>query len=91
MTRLTASKARTGFADVLNRVAYGGERIVLHRRGKDLAALIPIEEYERLQKVIQEAEDKADAAAFKRAKRQFEKSGEKGISLGELKAKFGLK
>jgi prevent-host-death family protein len=91
MTRLTASQTRTAFADVLNRVAYGGERIVVHRRGKDLAALVPMKEYERLERILQEAEDRADAAAFKRAKRQFEKSGRKGIPWETVKARLGLK
>ena len=42
MIRLTASKARDHFADTLNRVAYRGERIVLYRRGKELAAMVSV-------------------------------------------------
>jgi len=30
---LSAGKARQDFAETVNRVAYGGERIVVHRRG----------------------------------------------------------
>ena len=32
-------------ADVLNRVAYGGERVILQRRGKGVAALVSIEKW----------------------------------------------
>lgn len=38
--RLTASKAREKFADVLDEVSVKGERIVLHRHGKAVAAVI---------------------------------------------------
>jgi hypothetical protein len=34
MAHLPASKAREGFADTINRVAFGKERVVLRRRGR---------------------------------------------------------
>ena len=63
MTRLTASKARQEFADTINRVVYGGERIVLHRRGKDLVAVVPLSDLAALEKL----EDRLDVEAAKRA------------------------
>lgn len=42
MERIPVSEARDQISEILNRVAYRGERIVLHRRGKELAALIPM-------------------------------------------------
>jgi prevent-host-death family protein len=56
MTRLPASRARDEFADLLNKVAYAGDRIVLHRHGKDVAALISIEDLARLQ-AYEDAQD----------------------------------
>lgn len=44
MARLATTDARYQFADLLNRVAYGKERIVLERRGRPLAALVPVED-----------------------------------------------
>jgi len=44
-TVLSTVAARNQFADVINRVAYGKERIVLARRGKELVAIIPVEEF----------------------------------------------
>src|SRR6516162_10067002 len=44
MTRIATGKVRQAFAEMMNRVANGRERIVLHRRGKDVAALIPLED-----------------------------------------------
>ncbi len=49
MTTITTVKARDQFADVVNRAAYGKERVVLTRRGKGLAAVVPIEDVETLE------------------------------------------
>ncbi|MEO5338039.1 MAG: type II toxin-antitoxin system Phd/YefM family antitoxin [Magnetospirillum sp. WYHS-4] len=48
MVRLPASVVRASFADLINRVAYGGERVVVTRREKPIAALVPITDFERL-------------------------------------------
>ena len=67
MVRLNASDARNDFSDVLNRVAYQGERVVLHRRGKDVAVLISLEDLALLEK-YEDAQDLKDArAALKEA------------------------
>jgi prevent-host-death family protein len=44
MTKVTASKARENLSDILNRVTYGGERVIIHRRGKDLVAIVPMDD-----------------------------------------------
>lgn len=84
MTRLAVSKAREDLADMLNRVAYGHERVVLERRGKNVAALIPIEDLELLEIL----EDKADLAAARKA--LAEAKGKKLIPWKVLKKKLGL-
>lgn len=63
MTRLAASKLRENLADVLNRVAYRGERILLQRRGKDVAALVPKEDLSLLEAL----EDSSDLEAARKA------------------------
>jgi len=63
MTRLPASQAREDFADTLNRVAFGKERVILNRHGKDLAALISIEDLE----LLRELEDRYDNELADRA------------------------
>ncbi len=81
MTRLAASKARQNLSDTLNRVAYQKERIVLRRRGKDLAAVVPIEDLIFLEKL----EDRIDLEAARKALR------EKGtVSWKKLKADLDL-
>lgn len=43
-----AREARTKFADLIGRVHYGGETIIVERSGKPMAAVIPIELYEQM-------------------------------------------
>lgn len=44
--KLTASAARQNFSDILNRAAYGRERVLVHRGKKPIAAIMPVEDYE---------------------------------------------
>ncbi len=81
MTRLPASAVREEFSETLNRVAYKGERIVLERRGKDVAALVPVEDLELLERL----EDRMDLDAARKA---LEEPG--SVSLDVLKAELGI-
>lgn len=79
MIRLRASQVREDFADTLNRVAFKGERIVLHRHGKNVAALVPLADLEALEAL----EDRVDLPAARKALR------EKGtVPLAVLKARL---
>jgi prevent-host-death family protein len=49
--KLSTSEARQEFADIINRAAYGGERVILHRRKKPVAAVVPIEDVEFLEQL----------------------------------------
>jgi prevent-host-death family protein len=60
MTRLNVSKAREEFPDVVNRAAYGKERTIVSRRGKDMAAVIPIEDLQLLERLSREEMDRMD-------------------------------
>jgi prevent-host-death family protein len=51
MTPMSTGEARDNFAEVINRVAYGKERVVLTRRGKKLVAVVPIEDVVLLEKL----------------------------------------
>ncbi|MFO7662977.1 MAG: type II toxin-antitoxin system Phd/YefM family antitoxin [Chloroflexota bacterium] len=43
-----AREARAQFADLIGRVHYGGETIIVARSGKPMAAVIPVELYEKM-------------------------------------------
>lgn len=48
-SEIPVTQAREELADLINRVAYGHERIVLTRHSKAVACLVPPEDLERLQ------------------------------------------
>lgn len=41
VVEIPVTEARAQFAELINRVGYGGEQIVLTRHGKPLVALVP--------------------------------------------------
>ena len=85
MTRLTTSHLRKELSVAINRVSYGHERIILYRHGKDIAALIPIEDLELLEKILDHIDVTDAIAAIKEAER------EGTISLDELAKELGIK
>jgi prevent-host-death family protein len=50
-TKIGSTEARTVLGELLARVGYGGERFILERRGKPLAALISIEDLHWLESI----------------------------------------
>lgn len=88
MTRLNVSKARDEFPDLVNRAAYGKERTIVSRRGKDLAAVIPIEDLRLLERLAQEEMDRIDVADARAALQEAEEKGT--VSLGEARKILGL-
>ena len=60
MTTVTTAEARKKLAEIVNKVAYGKEPVVLTRRGEKIAALISMEELELLQ-LIEDHIDIEDA------------------------------
>ncbi len=75
MTRLNVSKAREEFPDVVNRAAYGKERTIVSRRGKDLAAVIPIDDLRLLERLAQEEMDRLDLDDARAALKEAEEKG----------------
>lgn len=42
MEEITAAEARKNMAELVNRAAFGGERFVVTRHGKELVAIVPL-------------------------------------------------
>ncbi len=85
MTRISISSAREELADALNRVAYGGERILIHRRGKNVAAVVSVEDL----KLLERLEDKIDLDLAREALADVKKHGT--IPWKELKKELKKK
>ncbi|MCL4498723.1 MAG: type II toxin-antitoxin system Phd/YefM family antitoxin [Chloroflexi bacterium] len=89
MTTLTAKEARFNFSDLLSRAAYQQEKFIITRNGRKIAALVPVEYFELVEKILEEIELRQDTADAKAALEEYERTGE-SISLEELRAKLGL-
>jgi prevent-host-death family protein len=86
MIRLNVVELRQTLAEILNRAQYQGERIVIHRRGKDAAAIIPIEDLRLLERLIEEAEDRLDVEAARAALAESDVR----LPYAEVRASLGL-
>ena len=84
MAHLPASKAREGFADTINRVAFGKERVVLRRRGKDVAAVVSMDDL----RLLEDLEDRVDLVDARAALAETKKKGAK--SLDAIIKELGL-
>ena len=83
MTKISTAEARNDFADVINRASFGKERFVLTRRGKKLAAIVPVEDLE----LLEEMEDRMDIESARAA---LSESDER-VSYQDLRRELGLK
>ena len=88
MTAYSTTDARNEFSEIINRAAYGKERVTLTRRGKTIAAVVPIEDYELLKRIETE-ENREDLAAAKKALAKFKKTG-KARLFSDVKKELGL-
>jgi len=80
--RVAATAVRNQFAEILNEVAYKGERVEVERHGKSIAAVVPMADL----RLLQHLEDRMDLEAARKA------IAEKGdrISWKELKQELGI-
>jgi prevent-host-death family protein len=51
---IPVTQARADLADLVSRVGYSGERILLTRHGRPLAALVPVADLEALERPLSE-------------------------------------
>jgi prevent-host-death family protein len=52
--QVSVSQARDDFADLVNRAAYKEERVIITRRGRAIAAIVPIEDVAYLERLEDE-------------------------------------
>jgi prevent-host-death family protein len=81
---MSTVELRENLSDAINRAAFGKERVVLTRRGRKLAGIVPYEDVELLEAL----EDKKDIEEAKKALKEAAKKGT--ISLERLKKELGL-
>jgi prevent-host-death family protein len=81
---ISTVKAREQLSTVINRAAFGKERVVLTRRGKEVAAVVPIEDV----KLLEELEDRIDLEEARAALVEAKSKGT--IPWKKIKADLGL-
>ena len=79
-------EARGNLSEVLNRAAYGKERVVLARRGRPLAAVVSMEDVA----VLEALEDQEDAEDLRVRLAEWKGSGERPIPLAEVAREHGI-
>jgi len=84
MSERRISEARESFSTTVNRVAFGGERVVLTRHGRRVAAVVPIEDLELLES-LEDARDLDDVRAA-----LSDPANRDRIGWEELKTQLGL-
>jgi antitoxin (DNA-binding transcriptional repressor) of toxin-antitoxin stability system len=72
-----AGKAREEFADAINRAAFGNERVVLRRRGRAIAAVVPIDDLQLLEGL----DDQGDLVDARAALAEANKKGAKSLEV----------
>ena len=83
MTRMGVSDAREHLGDVIDRARYTQERVVLTKRGREVGAIISIDDL----KLLEMLEDQLD---IKEARLALEESQGERVSYNEVRKKLGL-
>lgn len=84
MSERRISEARESFSTTVNRVAFGGERVVLTRHGKRVAAVVPIADLD----LLEQLEDAADLDEVRIA--LADPGNRERVAWDEVKAQLGL-
>ena len=84
MATLTVAEAKNRFSDVLRRAEYGGERVIVERHGKPVAAIVSTDDLRRLEA----ADDAADLRDARVALAEAKAQGTK--PLDAVLRKYGL-
>ena len=80
--RLNASQVRAGFAEAVNWANFAGERTLIRRHGKDVAAVVSVEDL----KTLEAFEDRLD---LEEARQIMKKLG-RLIPWEKVKSELGL-
>ncbi len=81
-TTMATTEAKEKFTDLINHVAHSKERVILVRRGKEVVALVPVEDLQ----LLEAAQDKHDLREAIDAMKEA-KTG--SVTLEQLKEDLG--
>lgn len=81
--RLNLNEVYENLDKIISAVKLGEKRIIINQDGEDIAAIISMDEFLLLERVIQELEDQIDLEAFQEAKLEYQQN--EGVSWEDLK------
>ena len=85
--KVTSEEVRDQLGELINRVVYRNERMIVTRRGKDVMALISISDFELLEKIFDILEDQNDRSIIKQRLATYDETGE-SISLEQFESEL---
>ena len=80
---VNTAEAKEDFSELINRVSHNKERIILTRRGKEIAAIVPLEDF----LLLEQKQNKNDLDAALEALQEARSRGT--ITLEDLKTEVG--
>jgi prevent-host-death family protein len=83
---LSTGRARENFGHLVNRVAFGKERLVLTRRGQALVAVVPVEDIA----LLEAYQDDCDVRDARRRLKEWRRSGRPTVTLEEVVRRCGI-
>jgi prevent-host-death family protein len=86
MVKFSTAEAREKLGKIIQKAAVDKERIVLTRRGKELAALVPMEDM----RFLEDLEGRLDLEEAREALAEAKADPERPIPWERLKAELGL-
>lgn len=88
MVTVSSEQVRDGLGELINRVAYGGERVMVTRRGKKVVGIVSAEELELLDAVLDAIEDEIDIPLIKERLAEVERG--EVVPWEQVKRELGL-
>jgi prevent-host-death family protein len=84
MAKVTTTEARRDFGTVIDKAYARNERVVIVRNGRSVAAIVPMTDFEELERREQALDERAVATAI------AEQGKKKARSWDDVKAELGL-
>jgi len=88
MENISCKEVRDHMSEVINQVAFKSKKYTLTRHGSAVAVLLSLEEWNAIEKLLEQKEDKEDVRDADIALQKHSKK--RGISLKAMKKKLGI-
>lgn len=85
---ISLSKARNDFSDLVNRVNYSGEKVIIEKHGKEIAAIVSMDDFKLMERLLEKIEDYIDVRDAGTALEEYERG--EFVPLESLAAELDL-